>query len=246
MRLEVYARPPKFSAEKLKHSTVIVVDVLRATTSIIWAIKNGAKQVIPAQDANTAFAYASKMGMDDCVLAGERGGVKIEGFTLGNSPESFESRRVWKKTVVISTTNGTNAINTARTAKHLIVGAMINRTAAAIRALEYGNDIIIICAGTDNKDSADDMCAAGAIAEAIGRYSAVNIVPNDMALVCTLLYANWMDGTADLKATFHYARLLRLGFAEDVDFCFRRDMTSIVPEFVNDSIVRVDSPQGRL
>ena len=228
--------------DKLKHSTVIVVDVLRATTSIIWAVKNGAKQVIPAQDENTAFAYATKMGLEDSVLAGERGGLKIDGFQLGNSPQSFESRNIWKKNVIISTTNGTNAINMSRGAKHLLIGAMINRSAVAIRALEYGGDIIIVCAGTDNKDSADDMCAAGAICEAISRFSAVDVVPNDMALVCTLLYCNWDKGQADLADTFHCARLIRLGFKDDVEFCLKRDMTAVVPEFINESRIRVDAP----
>ena len=224
----------------MKNSTVIVVDALRATTCIVWAVKNGAKQVIPARDENTAFAYATKMGLADTVLSGERSGSMIEGFQLSGSPQGFDSRSIWKKNVVVSSEDCTNAIDTVKNAKHILIGAMINRTAAAIRALEYGSDILIVCAGKDNRDSADDMCCAGALCEAVSRYTAVDVVPNDMALVCTLLYCNWVEGRADLSDTMNCAKLIRMGKREDVDFCLKRDMTSVVPEFVNESVIRVD------
>ena len=107
MRVETFSHTVKVASNSLSNKTVIVVDVLRATTSIICAIKNGAKQVVPAADAGSAVAISSRIGG---ILAGEKGGFKISGFALGNSPFEFSQENVAGKSVVFSTTNGTVAI----------------------------------------------------------------------------------------------------------------------------------------
>ncbi len=217
--------------------TVIVVDTLRCTTSIIWALKNGACKVVPANEPGVATAFAVNLGISDCVLAGERGGVKLPDFELGNSPQDFTSRMVWGKNVVMSTTNGTAAINAAQDAKHLLIGGMINRTSAAKAALAYGRDVLILCAGTDGMDSAEDLVTAGAIIEAMARYTQTPLEQNDLSQLCTLIYEDWAGGRFDLSSTFHYARLVKLGFEADVDFCLRRDMTTMTPECINGIII---------
>ncbi|MEG1548745.1 MAG: 2-phosphosulfolactate phosphatase [Clostridia bacterium] len=236
IRLETCSTIQKLPRSGLLERTVIVVDVLRASSSIIWAIKNGAAKVIPALEPGTATALSMKLGTHECVLAGERGGRKMPGFALGNSPEEFIPRVVWGKNVIISTTNGTAAINAVQNAKHVLIGGMINRTSVAKRALEYGDDIIILCAGTDGMDSADDLCAAGSIIDAISRYADVPITPSDMTLICSLLYADWKEGVADLSTTHHYSHLVSLGMGSDVEFCLRQDMTTVVPEYLNGCI----------
>ena len=110
---------------------------------------------------------------------------------------------------------------------------MINRTAVAKRALALGDDILIVCAGTDGAISADDLIAAGAIADAVCRHAAGPVEAIDITKVCCMLYADWQEGRADLSATFHYARLVRLGFTDDVRFCFTPDVTDVVPVYEN-------------
>lgn len=167
MRVDVIYTFGRLLDNQISNHTVIVVDALRATSCIVWAVKNGAAKVIPTQDPGDAVAVAGRLGIQDCVLAGERGGLPIPGFNIGNSPHEFGPETVRNKTVIISTTNGTAALYGARNAKKALVGAMINRTAAGVRAAEEGNDIIVLCAGTAGQVSAEDIVAAGAIAEAV-------------------------------------------------------------------------------
>ncbi|MBQ7060388.1 MAG: 2-phosphosulfolactate phosphatase, partial [Clostridia bacterium] len=185
MRIDVLPVYGKQTDYQLQDTTVIVVDVLRATSSIISAINGGAVKVVPTVDAGDAVALAQRLGVRECVLGGERGGVKINGFDLGNSPEEYLSRTVRNKTVIISTTNGTGALHSVRSADKILLGAMINRTAAAKAAAAEGNDILIVCAGTDGQPSADDLLTSGALIDAVRVYA--DIRPGeltDMAILC--------------------------------------------------------------
>ena len=232
MRVDTFSHTVKVASNSLANKTVIVVDVLRATTSIICAIKNGANQVVPSTDAGSAVAISSRLG-GGCVLAGEKGGFKINGFALGNSPFEFSPENVAGKSVVFSTTNGTVAIHAVQDAKHVLIGGMINRTAVAKKALLLGEDIIIACAGTEGLVSADDICAAGAIADALVRNASTPLEMSDLTLICSMIYADWLSGWADLSMTKHYAYLQKMGFEKDVEFCFKQDLTDVVPVYEN-------------
>ncbi len=239
MRIDVLPVYGKQTDYQLQDTTVIVVDVLRATSSIISAINGGAVKVVPTVDAGDAVALAQRLGARECVLGGERGGVKINGFDLGNSPEEYLSRTVRNKTVIISTTNGTGALHSVRSADKILLGAMINRTAAAKAAAAEGNDILIVCAGTDGQPSADDLLTSGALIDAVRVYA--DIRPGeltDMAILCETLYNNWKEGSFDLSKTFHYARLSAMGFDEDVKFCFTPDTTDTVPVYRDGVIIK--------
>lgn len=231
MKIDTLPLYTKLPVNQLSNCTVIVVDVLRASSSIITAIMNGASRIVPATDPGEAAAFAMSLGAKDCVLAGERGGVRLPDFQLGNSPAEFTPEAVREKQVIMSTTNGTAAISSVKAAKTVLIGAMINRTAVARRALEIGDDVLIVCAGTQGRISADDLCAAGAIAQAMNAASTKPLAAADFTMVCCMLYADWLEGRADLTVTEHYARLISLGFADDVKYCFTRDITTVVPEY---------------
>ncbi len=231
MKIDTLPLYTKLPASQLSNCTVIVVDVLRASSSIITAIMNGASRIVPATDPGEAAAFAISLGAKDCVLAGERGGLRLPGFALGNSPAEFTAEAVREKQVIMSTTNGTEAINSVKAAKTVLIGGMINRTAVAKRALEIGDDVLIVCAGEEGRISADDLCAAGAIARAMNVASASPLAATDFTLVCCMLYIDWIEGRVDLSVTEHFARLIGLGFADDVKYCFTRDITSVVPEY---------------
>ena len=186
MKIDIVPVYGKLLSSHISCSTVIVVDVLRSTSCITMAVKNGAERVIPAVDPGEAASIAGRLGLKDCVLAGERGGIKLPDFNLGNSPAEYSKENVQGKTVVISTSNGTAAIHGSSAAKDVLIGAMINRTAVARRALELGNDILIVCAGTDGAISADDLIAAGAIADAVCREATVAVIGQRAARIFPL------------------------------------------------------------
>ena len=237
MKVEVSAQYGKIPDVQLFHSTAIVVDLLRASTCIIFAIKNGATQVIPTTDPGEAAAIAGRLGGRDCMLCGERGGLKLPGFNLGNSPLEYTQQAIGGKTVITSTTNGTNAIHSVRSARKLFIGAMANRSAVAQAALDADQDVIIQCAGTEGRFSADDVLAAGAIVDAMKKNGQIDQM-NDLALCACRLYEDYCTGTFDVDDIYHYRRLKKLGFQEDLNICFQQDTTDVVPVYRDGVIVK--------
>jgi 2-phosphosulfolactate phosphatase len=150
----------------------VVIDVLRASTTIVTALAHGAAVVLPRRSIDEARATtAARVG---AVLGGERGGVKIAGFDLGNSPAEYTADRVAGKPVVITTTNGTAALAACGDAAEVLVGAIVNRaavaaTARALAAARGSDAIHLVCAGTDGHVTEEDLLAAGAILDAAGR-----------------------------------------------------------------------------
>lgn len=143
----------------------VVIDVLRASTTMIMALAHGANGVVPVADVDEARRRAAGLGAV-ALLGGERGGLRIAGFDLGNSPREYTADRVTGRTVVITTTNGTAALHASRAAREIMVGAIVNRTAvaAAVRRLAGERGVVhLVCAGTDGEVSAEDVLAAGAI-----------------------------------------------------------------------------------
>ncbi|MDO4567924.1 MAG: 2-phosphosulfolactate phosphatase [Clostridia bacterium] len=233
MKVTTLNYPGRLNDMRTSGRTVIIVDTLRASTCIVWAVKNGAEKVIPIADPGDAATMHLMIG-GECILAGERGGIKVPGFDIGNSPLDFTASAVRGKTVIICTTNGTNAICAVKNASSpLIIGAMINKSAVARRAVELGNDVLILCAGTDGRISADDICTAGAIAEGIYALRPAQYEQDDMTFMARTLYADHAAKRVDLAQTAHWSRLLKLGFAADVNFCFTEDITDVVPELVS-------------
>ncbi len=230
MKIRTFATYNKLTGNQIAGQTAIVVDVLRATSSIIWAVRNGADKIIPVSEGGAAAAIASRLG--DCLLAGDRGGLRLQGFDFGNSPVEFSKERVRGKTIVMSTTNGTGAIQRVEAAAPVFIGAMINATAVAKRAAAQNRDILIMCAGAEGEFSADDICTAGAIAKAV-LFELGDVEMCDLTRLAILVYEDWKCGKADLSATKHYSELAALGFHEDLEFCFSQDITDVVPEYKN-------------
>lgn len=146
----------------------VVIDVLRASTTIITALAHGAARVRPVLTVEEARAEAAARG---AMLGGERGGLKIEGFDLGNSPREYARDRVGGRSIVITTTNGTAALHACAEAAEVLIGAVVNRSAVAAAAhalaMKHGGcDVHLVCAGTDGVVTEEDLLAAGAILDA--------------------------------------------------------------------------------
>lgn len=161
-KLNVHFLPALTTQEALAGSTVVVIDVLRATTTIATALAAGAKEVIPCFEIDEAMAAAASLPAGQAILGGERGGKPIPGFDLGNSPLEYTAERVAGKTVVITTTNGTRALERCRHADRVYLGAFCNLGTIVQRLLGVPR-VDLLCAGTDGLTTAEDVLFAGTI-----------------------------------------------------------------------------------
>jgi 2-phosphosulfolactate phosphatase len=158
----------------LAGGTAVVIDVLRATTTTIHALAAGAAKVIPYLEVEDARRAAAAMPADSCILGGERGGVRIAGFDLGNSPNEYAPHVVSGKTVLITTTNGTKALLHCRLAERIMLGAFVNLSAVC-RAVRGRPRVDLVCAGTRDEIAREDALLAGAMVE---RLTANDPLPN--------------------------------------------------------------------
>lgn len=225
----------------------VVIDVLRASTTMITALAHGADRVVPVADVDDARRRAAAVG-SAAVLGGERRGLRIPGFDLGNSPREYTRARVAGRTVVITTTNGTAALEACRGAREIVVGALVNRAsaAAAVRRLAGAtDDVHLVCAGTDGVVSAEDVLAAGAIVDAALADCSDDAC--DAAAVGALAYFRRVAAQADVPAALVAefrrspggANLVELGMEADLPAAAAIDTLAVVPrlDFASGSLV---------
>jgi 2-phosphosulfolactate phosphatase len=156
--------PTRGAGAELKGRVAVVIDVLRATTTIIHALAAGAEAVIPCREVDEARAHQAAGRV---LLGGERHGRLIEGFDLDNSPASYTATSIAGRTLAFTTTNGTRALAAAETADRVLIGAFANRQALVEELLRDGRPVALICAGTNGQVTAEDVLFAGAVADAI-------------------------------------------------------------------------------
>lgn len=228
MRIDAYFTLAEVDPAALSESTAVVIDVVRATTTIVEALANGAGGIFPTQSTEDAVRLAQSLGREDAILCGERKGVKVEGFDLGNSPGEFTREAVEGKKLVMSTTNGTRALATASEAARLVVGAFTNLSAVA-DAVSDEESVALVCAGREGALSLDDALCAGHIVRAV--LERVKGAPdlNDGARAALAL-AEGLEPTRDFFATTAAGRALAgIGLADDLDLCGDVDRHDIVP-----------------
>jgi len=227
MQIIVTSTLEEISRHDLKAKTALVIDVLRATTTIITALANGAQKVVPFLEPEQALYYKKS---NACVLGGERKSCIIPGFDCGNSPFEYTTEKIAGKTFVISTTNGTRALHAVREAEHIYLAALVNAGAVAKRIIAEKRDCVIVCSGTEGYFSSDDFLAAGAILYKAKEYGEVHT--NDLGDVAQLWYEKHKDFLVHaLKNCFHGRRLLNLGLEHDIDFCAKEDIFAVVPKY---------------
>ncbi len=234
MKLSVYFTPVGLSSNMIAGRPVLVVDILRASTTIVTALANGGRAVIPAASAEDALKLAQNLERNEILLVGERRMEKIPGFALGNSPLEMTPETVAGKTLVMVTTNGTPALLAAEAGRPVIVGAAVNFTAAAqaaARAFEEAGEIIILCAGREKGFALEDAYAAGRFAQAIvpGKLRR-RLEINDAAIAARELVrrygGNWASA---LNASAAARNLKALGFRGDLKAAAEADRYHVVP-----------------
>jgi 2-phosphosulfolactate phosphatase len=227
--LELFITPTELR-DSLSGKVAAVIDVLRATTTIIEAMANGARSVHPTVSVEDAVDLANRLGRADVVLSGERHARPIEGFDLGNSPREFTAEAVSGKIVVMTTTNGTPALEAASAAEQCVVAAYANLQAVAERIAQTDQPIAIICAGRSNAFSLDDVLCAGALIRAIRARRSGTLVLNDAAIAARALEQQFRSRLARVFARTAAARqIVDAGLAEDVAYCLMQDRHSVVP-----------------
>jgi len=235
MRLDVHFTPLGLGPGEVNGRPVIVIDALRATTTVITALGNGAKAVIPAASPEDAVRLAQSLEKNDVLLAGERKSLKIEGFNLGNSPGEMTADVVAGRTIVLATTNGTPALVAAAGGDPVLVCAPANFTAVADRAralLEDRGDLIVLCSGRERQFALEDAYTAGRLVKA-ARKGLKKLELNDAALVAvalTLVYKNWAKAFAKSAAA---RQLDELDLSADVDFAAKPDRFHVVPQYLD-------------
>jgi 2-phosphosulfolactate phosphatase len=233
-RVFVHLLPGLTTPEELSGGTVVVVDVLRATTTIVHALAAGATRILPVLDVADAEKLRLALNSRDVVLGGERGGQKIAGFDLGNSPGEYTKPSVGGKTLIFTTTNGTRAMQMCRGAKRVLLGAFANFSAVC-REVANAERFDLLCAGTDGQITREDVLFAGAVVDDLHRTA--TIATNDQAdIACDA----WRAAAADfagpkplaeyLRASRGGRNLIEIGHERDIDIAAQIDKFDLVAE----------------
>lgn len=213
--------------------TTVVIDVLRASSTIITALNNGAKEIVPVGTIEFAVKVSGGMFGGQTLLGGERNTKKIEGFALGNSPLEYEEKVVNGKSIVFYTTNGTKALTKAKYSENLFVCSFLNLSAVAKHLVSLDKNVEIICAGRNNFFSLEDtVCAGKLVAEIISLKPEVEI--NDsVAAALALNHKYGSDLPKMLRECDHGKLLIENGFEEDINYCSQLNVCNIIPFYAN-------------
>lgn len=233
--VHVHFLPELVDDGQLTGKTVVVIDVLRATTTIAFALAAGATSVIPCLTVDEARELQSRLG-DNAVLGGERGGNRIEGFNFGNSPAEYTAATIGGKTLIFTTTNGTRAMQTAEKAKRVVLAAFVNLSAVC-DYLAGEEAIEIVCAGTNRQITREDVLLAGAIAEQLLR-DGTPATLNDQATIAIESWTRFTRELAENKVPLHETlrnssgarNLIDIGQERDIEIAAQLDQLEVVPE----------------
>lgn len=238
MRLEVAFTPSQLLEPGRK--VCVVIDVLRATSSIVTMFGRGLSEALVAETVAKAEKLA--VSRSDFLLCGERRGLPPEGFDYGNSPGEFAGLDLTSRGAIVVTTNGTRALARSAACPVVLVAALLNARAVVIRALgearASGGDMVFVCAGQDSGRSLsleDAFCAGALVEEAVNQRGEAPLL-SDSAKVARRLYRSFRGSAlAALQAADHGRELVKIGFGSDLEFCARRDVFSVVPRLSRSS-----------
>jgi 2-phosphosulfolactate phosphatase len=230
--LDVVLSPNALDPEAIKGHRVVMVDVLRASTTIATALANGARGIIPATDTGEAGRLAATLDADVSLLGGERDGKPVDGFGAGNSPAEYGPEAVDGKTIVLTTTNGTRALAKAKAGASVAIGGFVNAQRAAdflAEGLAAGEPGTILCAGWYGRVSLEDaLCAGLLVYTATPPESAGGL--SDPAKIAYALYQGSRSNIEQaVRGTEHARRLIALGAEEDIARCAELNTLDVLP-----------------
>lgn len=227
--IEVCVSPEMMHLYDVSDKTIVVVDILRATSCMVTAFAYGVESIVPLADLEECRAM-SKQGY---ITSGERNGEKVDGFDKGNSPFEY-MEEVRGRKIAFTTTNGTQAISKSMGARDVVIGAFLNLSAITKYLVQTPNNILVVCAGWKGRVNLEDTLFAGAVVKKLEGHVKIE---DDSALIAKHLYEIGSDNKlAFLQAASHIQRLHRLGINEDIAYCLTEDKFDVVPRLREKSI----------
>jgi len=239
-RVDLFFTPAAVTNERLKGYTAIVIDVLRAATSIITALSNGAKDVIPAESISAAIDLASELQRKDILLSGERDGKLVEGFDLGNSPADYSRERVRGRTLIFGSTNGGPAVMRASVAKSLFLCSFINLNTVVDEVLKIPDPypLAILCAGKYDSFAIEDAVCGGLLIKRLRSRLSFPIQLNDAGQAAVLLHSEFGgDILSLLRKCDHGEFLIEIGMENDLSLCAADSVLPLAPTLIDGKLV---------
>jgi len=231
--LETCFSPSLYKPELHTDSIVVIIDILRATSSICTAFENGAVAMIPVAGIDEAREY-KKRGF---LVAAERNGIILDFADLGNSPYNFSRENIEGKTIVYSTTNGTKIIKMASSAAYVVIGSFLNISSLTEWLSSQKNDVLLFCAGWKNRFNLEDSICAGALAERLLKTSLYSTICDSTIAALDLWSLAKKDLRAYINKAAHSDRLKKNGLDGCIDFCISPNYTSKIPYLKNGILV---------
>jgi 2-phosphosulfolactate phosphatase len=234
--LNTVLSPSLLNLYDLSNSIVVIIDVLRATSTIATALHNGAKEIIPVDSVAECIKLGRQM---EVITAGERDGQIAEGLQFGNTPFQYTPEFIKGKTLVLTTTNGTKLLHMAlaANAKGIITGSFCNISAVCDYLVKQNKDILLACAAWKNRINIEDSLFAGAVINRIKSHFHLNC---DAAQIAETLYLQAKDDLFEFMKQHnasHYQRLMGFGLEEDIRYCLTEDNANILSIYTNGRLV---------
>jgi 2-phosphosulfolactate phosphatase len=236
LKVDACFSPHLYPVYRDDDSIVVIIDILRATSAICTAFEHGAEKVIPVATIEEARAYKEK----GFTVGAERNAVPVEGFDFGNSPYSYMGDAVKGKTIVITTTNGTQAIHAASEAYKVVIGSFLNIDALCHWLMEEKRNVLLLCSGWKNKFNLEDALFAGAVTELLAQLSEGNYKLGDGCLALKYLYQMAKKNPYKfLNYSSHKERLAKLNLKNDIKYCLTPNQTKAIPVLQGEALVNL-------
>jgi 2-phosphosulfolactate phosphatase len=237
MDAEVFLTHSNVSEGDVQGRTVVVIDVLRACSTIVTALDRGARAVMPVPDMAQAGKIASNLDPDVYRLGGERGGKKIEGYHLGNSPPEYTQDVVEGRDIILNTSNGTRALEQAKEAHTLVAACFLNAGRVVDFVRRTADAVTIVCAGRQNRLALEDTLCAGLLLDRLWDRNEPYPVTDSAHTAYTLYHTDRDDLDNALRGANHAERLADQGRETDLDYCFRIDALPVLPYYTENRLL---------
>lgn len=234
-QIDICITPDLFDRYNVDNKIVVIVDILRATTIITTLFHNGLNRLIPVKSLDEAKEYK----MNGYLVAAERNGKKVDFADFGNSPFEFTSEKIKDKTLVYSSTNGTNTINIAKNAEQVIIASFLNLSSISQYLEKQDRDILILCSGWMGDFCTEDFLFAGALSKLLMNTNKFSFNSDSVQVSIDLWNMAGKNLSDYIKTMHQYKRLVNFGFREIVEYCFKIDTAKVIPVLKNDYLTEL-------
>jgi 2-phosphosulfolactate phosphatase len=230
--LEVVFTPEEIKNRRLSDKLIVVIDVLRASSTIVTALACGCRGLVPILSPEQAKEKAQQFKKEEVLLGGEREGRKIKGFDLGNSPREYQKEIVEDRIIIFSTTNGVKTLERVRGAFRIIIASFLNLQATFNYCSKFQGDILLACAGKEGYFSLEDTVCAGMLINSLRDIYSDTCQEVDANLTAQVLYKKFGNNILEMLRKSQHGRYLEsIGLRKDLEFCSQLDIFNIVPIF---------------